>query len=163
MKPFWRYGAAGKQRLIKMAFDEVKAGIDPMVEETAKAAVHEWLLKAGYFTCGGTKSKQAKFSDPGYFWRKNNYEKHLTYLAELVNIEFWTRAEAEMKQAEMQLEEIERMEKAQEAARIQAERLKWVYSYEEEMAGPYMQWVLWISIVYWGGSYLIGRKSLKAA
>lgn len=163
MKPFWRYGAAGKQRLLKLAFDEVKAGIEPMTEEAALGAVHEWLLKAGYFTCGGTKSKQAKFSDPSYFWSKNNYEKHKTYVAELANAEFWRRADAEKKELNSQLEAYEQMQKAQAVEQKQSEQREWVYSYQDEIVGSYLQWVLWISIVYWGGAYLLGHKSLKAA
>lgn len=156
MKAFWRYGSGGKQRLIRLAFDSVKDGIEPMTEEAALSAVHAWLLEQGYFSFG-TKAKREKFSNPDYFWAKDNYGKHRAYLAALANAEFFLRIDKEMAQTQAMLEQYQQWEEAYRRMQEENRQAAWVASYEAEVVGSYWVWAAWISAVYWGVN-LLKRK-----
>lgn len=157
MKPFWRYGRPGKERLIVEAFEAVKDSFSWEDEEAAKIAVHKWLMDKGYFK-GSNKQKSRKFKDPGFFWSKKNYDKYVALLRALLNQEFYTEMEEEDKAYRNALEQ-----QIAEATAIEKEKFDKKYpeyamqpgqiadSWKEEFTGSFGSWALRASVAYAGG------------
>lgn len=157
MKPFWRYGKPGKEKLIVEAFEEVKDSFSWEDEEAAKIAVHQWLMDKGYFK-GGNKQKSAKFKDPDYFWNRKNYDKYATLLKALLQRQFYTEMEEEAEIYKNAIEERIAGEIAIEKRKFDKKHPEYAMqhgqiadSWKVELTGSFGSWALRASIAYVGG------------
>lgn len=166
MKPFWRYGKAGKERLILQAFEAVKDSISWSDDEAAKVAVHKWLMDKGYFN-GTDKKKSSKFQNPNFFWSKKNYDKFVALLKALLNQKFYEESEAEAREYKSAMQQAKYAEI--DAATEQFYRQWPEYdkrrnpgeladTWQEETAGSFGSWLLWTSAAYCGGLMILGGK-----
>lgn len=166
MKPFWRYGKAGKERLILQAFEAVKDSISWSDDAAAKVAVHKWLMDKGYFN-GTDKQKSSKFQDPNFFWSKKNYDKFEALLKALMNQKFYEESEAEAKEYQSMMQQAR---KAEIDVATELFYQQWpeydtrrdpgemVETWQDEMAGSLGSWLLWASAGYVGGMMIFGGK-----
>ncbi|MDE6493303.1 MAG: hypothetical protein K2L50_01815 [Bacteroidales bacterium] len=166
MKPFWRYGKAGKERLIIQAFAAVQNSISWEDEDAAKLAVHQWLMDKGYFN-GTNKQKSKKFKDPNFFWARKNYDKFVALLKALLNQKFYEESEAEARayQSAMQQAKYAEIDAATEQFYQQWPEYdkrrnpgELADTWHEETASSFDSWLLWASAAYCVGMMIIGRK-----
>lgn len=166
MKPFWRYGKAGKERLILQAFEAVKDSVSSLDDEAAKVAVHKWLMDKGYFD-GTDKQKSSKFKDPNFFWSKKNYDKFAALLKALQNQQFYEESEAEAREYKSAMQQARQ---AEIHAAIEQFYQQWpeydtrrnpgelADTWQEETAGSFSSWLFWASAAYCGGLMIFGGK-----